>query len=109
MDTLDLDVEQPTGIECDAGPRFDVGGQPLLVGVLDRAPRGPKRNVIDMGLESTQLSELGKQLLPGGAIEQISQPRVSERHKAARCYTVGLVAEAFRPEVVEILQYARFE
>src|SRR5258706_15583252 len=72
MDTLDLDVEQPTGIECDAGPRFNVGGQPLLVGVLDRAPRGPKRSVIDMGLESTKLSELGKPLL---AEVRLSSPR----------------------------------
>jgi hypothetical protein len=61
MDTLDLDVEQPTGIERDAGPRLDVGGQALLVGVLDRAPRAPKRSVIDMGLESTLASGSVKQ------------------------------------------------
>jgi hypothetical protein len=41
VDALDLDIEEPGGLEDDAGLRADVVGETLLVGLLDRAPRAP--------------------------------------------------------------------
>ena len=58
VDALDLDVEQPGGIELNAGMRADVGGEALLVGQLDRAPVAAERGVIGMRLELAQRSQV---------------------------------------------------
>ena len=54
VETLDLDVEQPAGIELDAGVRPDVVGQTALVRQFDRAPLATKRAIVDKRLELPQ-------------------------------------------------------
>ena len=51
MDALDLDVEQPVGIELDTGICADVSGEALLVGTLNGAPVAQEGSILDMGFE----------------------------------------------------------
>ena len=62
MKALDLHVEDEVGREVDALVLLNVGGELLLVGVLDGAEGG--QHLLDVRL---QLAELGKVGVPCGA------------------------------------------
>jgi hypothetical protein len=51
VDPLDLNIEEPVGIQFDTSRRANVVGKPLLIGMLDRAPLVTERGVLGIGLE----------------------------------------------------------
>ena len=94
VEPLDLDVEQRLRIDDDAGALPDQGGQPVLVGGLDRAPLGLKLGVGRPRLDQRQLRlEIRDPLVADGAREQRCQPGVAEHDPPARRHAVGDVAE----------------
>src|SRR5690349_17830467 len=103
VDTLDLDVKQPTGIKLNPGMHADIRGKPLLVRLLDRAPLMSECVVIDKGLELAEQWQFHWPPIADGSIQQLAQPGIGKREESARRDPVGLVAESFRPQLIEIL------
>ena len=60
VNPLDLDIEQHVGWQRNAGLQFDVAGEALLVGELDRAPLFLEGLVIDVRLEAAQLLQFSR-------------------------------------------------
>ncbi len=76
VNPLDLNVEQPVGVEFDTGRRPDVVGKTRLVGPLDLAPLTAERGIVDERLEAAQLDEVRQPALADRLVEQLTQARV---------------------------------
>ena len=109
VDPLDLNVEQPVGVQLDAGRRADVVGEPRLVGTLDLSPLAAERGVVDERLEPAQPVQVGQPAVADRVVEQLAQAGVGQRQEPPRRDPVGLVGEPLRPHLVEVLEHALLE
>ena len=87
----------------------DVGGEALLVVVLDGAPLARELGVVSKGFELAQLLEVVNPTVAEARGDKASKARIGEDHPAARRDAVGFVAEFLGREVMEITEQARFE
>ena len=104
VNALDLHVEHPVGIQCDSGVGRDVVRQPCLVLSLDGSPPLTERGVVGQWCQGAQLGQVDHPARADRLVEECAQTGIGQTHESARGHTVGLVAETFRPHLVEVLE-----
>ena len=101
---LDLNVEHPIRVEIDAGPGFDVVGQPGLVLPLDGDPALLERRVIGVAFQATQFLQIYHPALADGLVEKFAKTWVGQSDEPTGRDAVGLVEEPLRPHFVEVFE-----
>ena len=105
VDALDLHVEQRIGAHLDAEVGADLGGEALLVVLLDGAELAAEGGILGEGGEARDLAEVGHPALADARGDQRRQRLVDVVQPPPRRHTVGHVDEFSRIEVGEIGEY----
>ena len=105
MDALDLHVEQRRRVDLGAETLADQPRQRQLVAVLDRAKALLERIVAGVGLETLELREIVEHGLAAGLAQQRGQSRIGQHQPAAEGDAVGLVGDASRIKMIEVVEH----
>ncbi len=105
MDALDLDVEQRVGVDLDVEAFADQPRQHQLVVVLDAAELLLERVVAGAGLETFKQGGIVEHGFAAGFAQQIGQLRIGQHQPAAEGDAVGLVGDAPRIKMIEIVEH----
>ena len=105
MDALDLDVEQRGRIDLDVEAFADQPRQRDLVVMLDAAELLLERAVAGAGLEKLKLGWIVEHGFAAGLAQQIGQFWIGQRQPAAEGDAVGLVGDASRIKMIEIVEH----
>ena len=91
---LHLHVEERAAIDLEFGLLLDVGGERVLVALLDLAHLAPEGLVLGERLEAVQLLEVDGPAVsdPGG--DGVGEERVRLEQPPARSHSVGVVVES---------------
>ena len=105
VNALDLDVEQCCRINLDVEAFADQPRQHDLVVVLDAAELLLEGAIAGAGLEKFEFAGIVEHGFAAGLAQQTGQPGVGQHQPAAEGDAVGLVGDAGRIEMIEIVEH----
>jgi hypothetical protein len=91
VDPLHLNVEQPVGIQLDAGCRADEVASRALLARLTARHLAVEGGVVRVGLQPAKLIQVRQPAVTDRVVEQLPQARVGEREEPPWRDAVGLV------------------
>ena len=109
MKTFHLDIEKRVRVHDNAGTITNRFGQIDLVESLDATPLGLELFVLRKSLEFPELLQVRDPAISDPAGDQVCQSGVAQHHEAPRSHAVGLVAEFFRVEFIEVTENILFQ